>query len=174
MSAISNLQWFLAKKRVKILIVPSFWLKFDDVIVMLSLNCIVMSYFFTNSPSHDLTPNQKLLRLNVIFMVRKIGKKVHANSPAPFICLILERRQKVRSENFFMDRCPMKNWKNWKNLLRVASTQLAIGGLRYFSITFKTKLQCNIRFFTQTLKKKLNFFRECNIGVFQGEITWTT
>ena len=46
----------------------------DDVTVTLSL--IVLSrIFFTNSPWYYLTPYQNLLRLNVIFMVRKIGKK---------------------------------------------------------------------------------------------------
>ena len=37
LNSIGNLLWFLAKKWVKILIVPSFWLTFDDVIVTLSL-----------------------------------------------------------------------------------------------------------------------------------------
>ena len=52
--------------------------------------------------------------------------------PAPTLCLILEPRRQVRSEKFFMDRCPKdeptgKNLickkalpiseKNWKNLL---------------------------------------------------------
>ena len=59
-------------KIFKFLIVSSFWLIFDDVTVTLSL--IVLSLtFFTNSPLYYLTPYQKLLRLNVIFMVRKIG-----------------------------------------------------------------------------------------------------
>ena len=40
-SSIGNLLWFLANKYIKILIVPSFRLKFDDVTVSFSL--IVLS-----------------------------------------------------------------------------------------------------------------------------------
>ena len=56
----------MAKKWVKIFIVPSFQLKFDDVTVTLSV--IVLSRFFLQT---HLDTN--LLRLNVIFMVKKIG-----------------------------------------------------------------------------------------------------
>ena len=74
----------------------------DDVTVTLSL--IVLSRtFFTNSPWYYLTPHQNLLRLNVIFMVRKIGKKEVQGGgchppPAPSLCLILEPRRLARSE----------------------------------------------------------------------------
>ena len=58
----------------KILIILSFWLMFDNFTVTLSL--IVLSWiFFTNLPLYYPTSHQNLLRLNVIFMVRKIGKK---------------------------------------------------------------------------------------------------
>ena len=71
-SAIGNLPWFLVQKWVKILIVPSFWLKIDDLVVV--FDCIVMNIYFTDSPWYYLTPCQHLLRLNVIFMVRKIDQ----------------------------------------------------------------------------------------------------
>ena len=58
-------------KIFKILIVPLLWLIIDDVTVMLSL--IVLSWiFFANSPLYYLTSFQNLLRLNFIFMVRKM------------------------------------------------------------------------------------------------------
>ena len=73
LSSTGNLVWFLSKKWIKILIVPSFRLKFDDVTVTLCL--IVLSWnFFANSPWYYLTSYQNLLRLNVIFMVRKIDQ----------------------------------------------------------------------------------------------------
>ena len=56
----------------KILIVPSFQLKFDDVTVTLSLN--VLSRYFYKLTLILFTSYQNLLRLNVIFMVRKIGQ----------------------------------------------------------------------------------------------------
>ena len=106
MSSIVNLLWYLAKKWVKILIVPSFWLKFGDVTVTLSL--IVLSrIFFTNSSWYYFTSCQSLLRLSVIFMVKKIGQLLLKGGrvpppQAPSLCLILEPRWQVR----FMGRCP--------------------------------------------------------------------
>ena len=44
LSSIGNLPWFLAKKWVEILIIPSFQLKFDNITVALSL--IVLSRIF--------------------------------------------------------------------------------------------------------------------------------
>ena len=66
---------FFVKKWVKILIVPSYGLKFDDVTVTLYLIVLSGPFFFTKLTCYFLTPYQDLLRLNVIFMVRKIGKK---------------------------------------------------------------------------------------------------
>ena len=60
-------------KIFKILIVPSFWLTFDDITVTLSL-AVLSGILFTNSPLYYLTAYLNLLRLNVIFMVRKIGQ----------------------------------------------------------------------------------------------------
>ena len=60
---------FWQKKWVKILVVPSFRLKLDDVTVTLSL--IVLSwFFFTNLSWYYLTSCKNLLWLNVIFMVK--------------------------------------------------------------------------------------------------------
>ena len=82
-------------KIFKILIVSSFWLIVDDVTVTLSL-VVVSGIFFSNSPLYYLTPYQNLLRLNVIFMVIKIGKeKVHGG-----------RGGMSDLKNFFMDRRP--------------------------------------------------------------------
>ena len=74
--------------------------------------------FSINSPLYYLTAYHKLSRLDVILMVRKISKKVHGGGscPAPFLCLILEHRRLVRSESFFMDRCP-KDEPAAKNLV---------------------------------------------------------
>ena len=44
----------------------------DDATVTLSL-ILLLRIFFTNSPWYHLTPYQNLLKLNDIFMVRKIG-----------------------------------------------------------------------------------------------------
>ena len=66
--------------------------------------------FFTNSPLYYLTPYQKLLRLNVIFMVRKIEKKSIGG------CLLPPPPQHSPCKNFFMDRCP-KNEPTGKNLV---------------------------------------------------------
>ena len=93
----------------KILIIPSFWL-----ILMTSLWCCLWLYceefFFTTSPWYYLTPYQNLLRLNVIFMVRKIGKKESrgdgCHPPEPSFCLILEPKWLVRSEKFFHGQMP--------------------------------------------------------------------
>ena len=60
-------------KIFKILIVPLFWLTFDDVTVTLP-SVVLSGIFVTNSALYFLTPYQNLLRLNVIFMVRKIGQ----------------------------------------------------------------------------------------------------
>ena len=62
----------MAKKWVKILIVQSFRLKFDDVTVTLSL--IVFSLFFYKLILILFYFMPNLLRLNVIFMVKKIGQ----------------------------------------------------------------------------------------------------
>ena len=97
LSSIVNSLWFLAEKWVKILIVPSFWLKFDDVTVRLSLIVLSRS-FLRNLPWYCFTSCQNLLRLNVIFMIRK-GSQLLLNGggcchpPAPSLCLILEPRR---------------------------------------------------------------------------------
>ena len=91
------------QKRVKILIVSLFQLKFDDVTVMLSLS----------SPCYYLTSYRNLLRLNVILMVRIIGQLLLIGGlppPAPSLCFILEPRY------FFMDRRP-KDEPTAKNLV---------------------------------------------------------
>ena len=59
-------------KIFKILIIPLFWL-IDDVTVIVVSDCIVMN-FLCKSPLYYLTLYQNLLRLNFIFVVRKIGK----------------------------------------------------------------------------------------------------
>ena len=99
----------------KILTIPSFWL-----ILMMSLtvtlSLIVLSrIFFMNSPWYYLTPCQNLLKLNVVFMVRKVGKKKSmggCHPPAPSLCLILEPRWLVRSEKLFdgKDETTAKNF----------------------------------------------------------------
>ena len=143
------------QNRVKIVIVP----QFDDVTVMLSL-IILSRIFFTNSPWYYLTPCQNLLRLNVIFMVRKIGKKeVHGGwLPLPITLPLSNFRAKTVCQiwKIFMERCTEDettakkfDWnktlpipeKNWKNLLRGGGgihPCLAIGGLRHHYLTEKT------------------------------------
>ena len=73
----------------------AFWLIFDDVNCDVVFNCIVMN-FFANLPWYYLIPYQNLLRLNIIFMVRKIGKKAHGggcHTPAPSLYLIVRPRR---------------------------------------------------------------------------------
>ena len=83
-------------KMGEIIIVPSFQLKLDDVTVTLSL-IVLSSNFFGDVSWYDLTPNQTLLRLNVIFMVRKMGQFLlnwggGGAPPALSLCLILGPR----------------------------------------------------------------------------------
>ena len=50
----------------------------------MTLSLVVLSYFsFTNSPWYYLTPYRNLLRLNVIFMVRKEVKSPWSDYPPP-------------------------------------------------------------------------------------------
>ena len=88
-------------------------------------------FFFTNSPWYYLTPYQNLLKSNVILMVRKIGQILlkrggrdgggNDSPQAPSLCTILGPRRQVRSENFFMDKCP-KDEPTAKNLVRNKSS----------------------------------------------------
>ena len=79
---------FWPKIRSKSLLFHCFQLKSDDVV----FDCIVMNFFL-----YYLTPYQNLLRLNVIFMVRKIGQLLFSRGgglppPALSLCLILGPR----------------------------------------------------------------------------------
>ena len=81
----------------------------DDFTVTISL-IVLPIIFFSDSAWYYLTPYQNLIRLNLIFMIRKIGKKnVHEgppplpppSPPEPSLCPILEPRWFVGSEKFF-------------------------------------------------------------------------
>ena len=88
------------QKWVKILIVPLFWLKFDDATVALSL-IVFHEFFLYKLTLYYLTSYRNLLRLNVIFTVRKIGQillneKGVEPPPDPrsnLFCLILRPRR---------------------------------------------------------------------------------
>ena len=81
------------KRKGQNLIIQLFQLNFDDVV----FDCIVMIFLQTD----PYTSYQNLLRLNVIFIVRKIGQLLFkgggrggsgCHPPAPSLCLILGPR----------------------------------------------------------------------------------
>ena len=108
------------QKWIKMLIVPSFSLTFDDVTVTLSF--IVLSrIFFTNSSWYYLTSCQNLLRLNVTSMAKKIGQLLLNGGwlPSPSTLPFSNFSAKMAGpiwKIFFMGRCP-KDEPKGKNLV---------------------------------------------------------